>query len=140
MPSGQTSWSAILPSITLPSSASLDDPSSLGTIPSVANETLLRWSAIDPNDASVPPSEMPRWETGSRPGAGRVALPGYVNPGWTSAIVTFIRSTTWLKRITQKEDGSGEEIREERDVETVEEIRVRWQELGKVSVFRRVRV
>lgn len=74
------------------------------------------------------------------PGAGRVALAGYVNPGWTSAVVTFIRSKTTVDRIGEKEDGSGEEVREEKELETVEEIRVRWQELGKVGVFRRVRV
>lgn len=140
VPSGQVSWSAMLPSLTLPSNASLEDPTSLGTIPSVSNETLLRWSAIDVNDPLVPESERPRWEAGSVPGAGRVALSGYVNPGWTSAVITFIRSITTVDRVREKEDGSGEEVREEKKLETVEEIRVRWQELGKVGVFKRVRV
>lgn len=37
-------------------------------------------------------------------------------------------------------DGEGEGEGKRKEVETVEEIRVRWKELGKVGVFRRVRV
>lgn len=120
----------MLPCLTLPSNASLSAPTtSLGSIPSVSNADLLRWSAYDPSD-SRSTADIPRWETGAVAGAGRVALSGFVNPGWTSAVITFIRSSKVVK------GPSDEEV----VVNSVEEIRVRWAELGKVGVFKRVRV
>lgn len=121
----------MLPPLTLPSTASLSSPStSLGTIPSVSNANLLRWCAYDPSDPRSSSADIPRWETGAVAGAGRVALSGFVNPGWTSAVITFVSSAT----VVQGPSG------EEGVVHSVEEIRVRWAELGKVGVFKRVRV
>lgn len=54
-------------------------------------------------------------------------------------MVTFIRSSVRFTKIKEREDGTGWE-EEERIVEAVEEIRVRWAELGKVGIFKRVRV
>ncbi|ORY75015.1 hypothetical protein BCR35DRAFT_306425 [Leucosporidium creatinivorum] len=139
VPSGQLSWTASLPSLTLPSTVSLSAPStSLGPIPSVRNSDLLRWSSYDPSDPRSSTPDIPRWETGAVAGAGRVALSGFVNPGWTGAVVTFVRSTTVVEG-GYDEDAAQTE-RERREVEGVEEIRVRWAELGKVGVFKRVRV
>jgi hypothetical protein len=96
----------------------------------VSNADLLHWSAYDPSDPRSSSADIPRWEAGAVAGAGRVALSGFVNPGWTSAVITFIRSSTVVK------GPSGEEGL----VHSVEEIRVRWAELGKVGVFKRARV
>jgi len=52
-----------------------------------------------------------------------------------SAVGTFIRST---KRVPRPEP-DGSESAEWVDVDVVDEIRVRWKELGCVSVFKRVR-
>lgn len=87
--SGQISWSAVLDPFELTSPAvpsagyvgSLEG-ADLGTVPSVSNETLLRWAASDPAVEGV---EQPRWEAGSVPGAGQIALVGFVHRSWTGA-------------------------------------------------------
>lgn len=104
------------------------DPASLGTVPSVTNETLLRWS--DPTWRAR--GEEPRWDEATLVGLGRVALSGFVNPSWTTAAVTCIRSSVAVP--------VGEEMGSVTIVDTVDELRMRWAELGRVGVFKRMRV
>ncbi len=54
--------------------------------------------------------------------------------------MTFIRSTKQAARAAQPAFEGAEPATETRDVDVVDEIRVRWKELGCVSVFKRVRI
>lgn len=155
VPSGQQSWNAFLSPTYVPKSQDplhalsptsvpeSQDPlhaASMGTVPSVTNETLLRWATQDPTLSSYNGADGPRWDEVTLDGAGRVALSGFVNPGWTSAAITLIRSSTRVTRLKYDARDDGEVGEEVKVVDTVEEIRLRWPELGKVGVFCRVRV
>lgn len=108
----------------------------LGTVPSVTNAELLRWSAFDPLATSA---LEPPWTRGTVDGAGHIAGSGFVTPTWINAQLVFVRSAHRVGRETLARDGSGP-VQESREIEVVDEIRLRWRELGKVSCFRRVRV
>ena len=57
-----------------------------------------------------------------------------------SAVVTFIRSSTWVEKVmpSPRSDEPDEVLT--RELVGCDEIRVRWAELGKCGNFRRVRV
>jgi hypothetical protein len=63
------------------------------------------------------------------PGAGQIALAGFVQSSWTEAEVLFVRSSTEVSK------GDVTELRD-----SVEEIRMRWESMSMVSVFKRVRI
>lgn len=127
----QISWVAELPPISLDEYLS----NSFGTVTSVRNSTLLRWSAPPaPGD----PSSTPDWSQGTLEGARHVALSGFIQPSWTPAQIVLIRSEEEVRRVVQ--GTHGEDVEEVRVVEGVEEIRLRWKELGTMGCFRRVRI
>ncbi|KAI5480005.1 metal homeostatis protein bsd2 [Pseudohyphozyma bogoriensis] len=132
VPSGSVSWY-----VDLPPSHPAQDGSEEPTVPSITNEKLVKWSAFDPA-VPTPTRDIPDWEEGTCVGKGHVAYPGFVNPSWTPATATFIRSTKTFTRVVK--DSNGDEVEEERKEDFIEEIRLKWRRLGKVSVFRRVRV
>ncbi|KAL8283753.1 hypothetical protein RQP46_005548 [Phenoliferia psychrophenolica] len=132
VPAGQISWVAELPPLDLSDYTSTN---SLGTVPSVTNEILLRWSSYDPLTAAGP---TPDWDSGTVAGAGHVAMPGFLQDAWIPAQLVFVRSTHKVTREIFSQDGTTS--METREMEVVEEIRLRWSELGKVGVFRRVRL
>ena len=117
VPSGEVSWLAELAS-------TASEPA----LPTVLEADLLAWSN------AVPGSEVAlnaRWHQGTVPALGRgasaradpsdlpVALTGFVQPRWISAQAIFVRDP---------------------DHHGVDEIRVRWPDLGKVASFRRFHV
>ncbi|KAM0756226.1 hypothetical protein T439DRAFT_345058 [Meredithblackwellia eburnea MCA 4105] len=139
VPTGMISWIAELDSIPTEDLS----PTSAGSVDTVTNEDLLHWSSYSPPTAvdrgahSLPPSSplpVPNWSRGTFPAAGRVALTGFVHPSWTPAEVILVRSTV---SVPVENDLGGLKAR---DLPVVDEIRLRWAELGKVSCFRRVRV
>ncbi|GAA6036618.1 hypothetical protein JCM8097_001254 [Rhodosporidiobolus ruineniae] len=146
VPSGQTTWLAVLPpSSSLSSldaaspSSPLSDPSALldGPLPSVSLSHFQHLSALDPLSPAylaLNSGAGPDWSEGTEQGWGRIALPGFTSPSWTGMEVRFLKSETWVER--EGEDGG----KEKRTVESVEEIHVRWPELHKVGVFKRVRI
>lgn len=92
--------------------AFLEDDPVYDNLPTVTNENWLDWS--DTPHQLLNPSV---WGMGTRRARGRVALQGYVQSRWSIAESLFIRT-----------EGTG----------AVDEIRLRWLELGKVAVFKRV--
>ncbi|GAA5857024.1 hypothetical protein JCM8547_007922 [Rhodosporidiobolus lusitaniae] len=157
VPSGQTSWVALLPSPELanfPSPSSPASPSSLsatstmtdpsplldGPLPSTSLSLFTHLSSLDPFSpaySALNNGSGPDWSEGTVSHAwGRIATPGFAEASWTGAEVRFLRSEVKVRR--EREQGEGEE--EERLFESVEEIHLRWGELHKVSCFKRVRV
>lgn len=95
------------------------------------------------------------WSEGTTQGVGQIALSGFLQPGWTSAQVRFIRSKITLKRnrltgetsrVGKGEGRNGGSDEYEGDdwqakvVESVDEIQLKWLELNKIAVFKRVRI
>ncbi|SGY31342.1 BQ5605_C002g01223 [Microbotryum silenes-dioicae] len=132
VPSGQISWA--VPLSPIEEVASSIDQVNLGTIPSVRNEQLLQWSAFDPDDWNGS-QEVPDWDQGTMEGWGRVAAVGFSNAGATPTQMIFIRST---ETIEPPPDAPLEA--ETKRIDVVEEIRLRWTEMGKTAVFKRVRL
>ncbi|KAM0793324.1 hypothetical protein ACM66B_000782 [Microbotryomycetes sp. NB124-2] len=145
VPSGQPSWKVFLPDHETSSSSSslseselndennVGEAASVGTIQTITEETFLRWCETSGGRETD-------WDRVTHPGAGRVALSGYVNPDWTRAQFVFIKSVHTF----DAEGGDGatdlKQLRDRRERHVVDEIRVRWPELGKVACFRRVRI
>ncbi|GAA5945209.1 hypothetical protein JCM1841_002575 [Sporobolomyces salmonicolor] len=138
VPSGQTSWIAFLgPLPASPSLAHLLD----GPVPSIRADTLARYHAADPaSTAYAARGGRPDWEQGTTRAVGQIALSGFLQPSWTGATVRFVRGETEVKRVMHRERGGPGDRDETKTVETVEEIQLRWTELNKVAVFRRVRI
>lgn len=108
------------------------------------------------------------WNEGTTDGVGQIALSGFLQPGWTRARVRFIRATTTVRvdrktgakrlvRVVEEEGKSALVVAEgenndddrgrdkddkyvEQVIESVEEIQLRWTELNKIAVFKRVRI
>ncbi|GAA5891055.1 hypothetical protein JCM6882_006403 [Rhodosporidiobolus microsporus] len=163
VPSGQTSWLALLPSPELsslpslsvspaspasPSSPSsplspLADPSPLldGPLPTLSASLFDHYSSLDPLSQPYL-ARPPDWSAGlAERGWGRIALTGFTSPSWVGAEVRFLREEVRVRRDRGAEGGEGEDGEEdERVVESVEEIHLAWRELHKVAKFRRVRV
>ncbi|GAA5951475.1 hypothetical protein JCM21900_001575 [Sporobolomyces salmonicolor] len=140
VPSGQTSWIAFLgPLPASPSLAHLLD----GPVPSIRADTLERYHAADPaSTAYAARGGRPDWEQGTTRAVGQIALGGFLQPSWTGATVRFVRGETEVTRVSvpHREGGGRGDRAETKTVETVEEIQLRWTELNKVAVFRRVRI
>ncbi|BGP44725.1 hypothetical protein JCM10450v2_000539 [Rhodotorula kratochvilovae] len=131
VPSGQTSWLAILPG-----SPRHAHPLT-ATLPSVSLSTFQHLSSLDPSSPAYQALNSgagPDWRAGTARGFGRIALTGFASPSWTGAQVRFLRHEVRVAR--EREDGETEE----KTVESVEEIHLRWDDLQKVGVFRRVRI
>ncbi|GAA5859738.1 hypothetical protein JCM1840_006432 [Sporobolomyces johnsonii] len=149
VPSGQTSWIAFLSP--LPASPALSHLLD-GPVPSIRADTLERYHAADPSTAAYAArGDRPDWELGTARAVGQIALSGFLQPSWTGATVRFVRRETEVVRSRHYRDGFGGgggggggegegDGRESKMVETVEEIQLRWAELNKVAVFRRVRI
>ncbi|SCV68739.1 BQ2448_860 [Microbotryum intermedium] len=135
VPSGQLSWG--VPLSPIEQVVRSIDEVTLGSVPSVTNEQLLRWSVVDPDDPSTlnGMQEMPDWDQGTLEGWGRVAAVGFSNAGATPAKMTFIRSTESLEPPPDAPVGA-----EVKRFDVVEEIRLRWTDMGKTAVFNRVRL
>ncbi|GAA5918241.1 hypothetical protein JCM8208_007645, partial [Rhodotorula glutinis] len=141
VPSGQTSWVAILPP-----SPRHSHPLT-ATVPSVALSTIERLSELDPHSAqylALNNGAGPDWSVGTARAHGRIALTGFASPSWTTAQVRFLRSEVRVRRARSASErgggGEGEEQGEERTIESVEELHLRWEDLQKVGIFRRVRI
>lgn len=132
--SAQTSWIAILPAA--PLSTHLDDLAD-GPVPSVDAAAFHHLSALDPalpayrglNNGSGPD-----WTEGCVRAYGRIALTGYTSPSYSPAEVRFLRRRTEVRNPDQD---APDRVR---TVETIEEIHVRWLEMHKVTVFKRMRI
>ncbi|GAA5972315.1 hypothetical protein JCM11641_002404 [Rhodosporidiobolus odoratus] len=149
VPSGQTSWIALLPSsstslsgLSSLSSASpsspLSDISTLldGPVPTVSKSQFQHLSSLDPHSTAyraLNNGAGPDWTLGTARGYGRIAMTGFTTPSWTPAEVRFFREATVVRT-----EGEGEG--EAKTLETVEEIHLKWEELHKVACFRRVRI
>ncbi|GJN91574.1 hypothetical protein Rhopal_004597-T1 [Rhodotorula paludigena] len=121
VPSGQTSWVALLPSLTSP------------VLPTIPLRTFQHLSSLDPfNPAyeALNNGAGPDWQRGTARAFGRIALTGFANPSWTHAEVRFLSTEVEVAR-------PGDEVETR---ESVEEIHLRWDELQKVGVFKRVRI
>ncbi|GAA6004292.1 hypothetical protein JCM10207_000654 [Rhodosporidiobolus poonsookiae] len=134
VPAGQTTWVAVLPSPEL--SARALSPAALvdGPVPSVSKSRFDHLASLDPLSreyAAVNRGAGPDWREGTARAWARVALTGFTSASWTAAEARFLRSET----VVRSEDGE-----EERTLETVEEIQLRWDELHKVGCFRRMRI
>lgn len=132
VPSGQTSWLAILPA-----SAASDRPSAIsdGPVPSVRAETFHHLSSLDPSSPvyqGLNNGAGPDWLEGCVRGYGRIALTGYTSPSYSPAEIRFLRSEVKL----QRPDQPGEQ----HIVQSIEEIHVRWLEMHKVTTFKRMRI
>ncbi|GAA5980689.1 hypothetical protein JCM10908_001738 [Rhodotorula pacifica] len=132
VPSGQTSWIAILPAAPMsPHLANLAD----GPVPSVSAAQFHHLSSLDPTSPSYQGMNNgagPDWTAGCVRAYGRIALTGYTSPSYSPAEVRFLRHENKIRK--------PEQPHEERTVETIEEIHVRWLEMHKVTVFKRMRV
>ena len=128
VPAGEVSWIAQLGEIDVEHPSLLVE-SLYGTIPTISNSTLLDRAKDGPNDPVHPDTGVP--------GVGRIALSGFVQPSWTESTLTFIRSS---HEVSQDDRRKGEEGVEPRMIDSCEEIRLRWPQLGKVGNFRRVRL
>ncbi|KAK4055333.1 hypothetical protein OIV83_000616 [Microbotryomycetes sp. JL201] len=141
VPSGQPSWKVFLPGHEANIADATADDGEVeygrlgpGMVETITEETFLRWCEG---------SEVADWDRVTHYGAGRVALSGYVNPDWTRAQFIFIKSLHKVKcGCRQDDDGLCDHVNVQMQDErvVVDEIRVRWPELGKVSCFRRVRI
>ena len=127
VPAGEVSWIAQLGEIDVEAS-NLPIESLYGTISTISNSTLLDRANDGPNDPVRPEAGVP--------GVGRIALSGFVQPSWTDSTLTFIRST---HEVVEEDGGEGNGGDGVRLVDSCEEIRLRWPQLGKVGNFRRVR-
>lgn len=140
------------------------------SIPSISDDKWTRMNQRDPNRAPGATFSAADWLEGTTKGVGQIALSGFLQPGWTAARVRFVRTETTLERnrvtgqvrrlkvepepsrvglshgderqdreaaVQEEED---EEEWETRVVESVEEIQLRWAELNKIALFRRVRI
>lgn len=90
-------------------------------LPTVRRADWQAWSDLPPHTArlsSIGAASTPRWDEGSVQAAGRVAFTGFLDTRFIDAQATFVR----------EENGH------------VDEIRVKWHEMGKVSTFRRIRL
>lgn len=68
-------------------------------------------------------------------------MAGFIQPSWTPATLTFIRSTHSVPLpSTRSRDSASTSDVEMADVQLCDEIRLRWAELGKVGSFKRVRI
>ncbi|BGP12683.1 hypothetical protein JCM10213_008821 [Rhodosporidiobolus nylandii] len=141
VPSGQISWVALLPSPELAGlsssspSSPLHDPSVLldGPLPSISRTKWAHLSSLDPSTpayTALNSGAGPDWTEGTAPAYGRIALTGFTSASWAGAEVRFIRGGTVMR---------GTREGEEKTLETVEEIHLRWEELHKVGCLRRVR-
>ncbi|GAA5826917.1 hypothetical protein JCM11251_002160 [Rhodosporidiobolus azoricus] len=165
VPSGQTSFMALLPSPELSSLPSLSvspsspaspnspfsplvDPSSLldGPLPSMSLSRFNHHSSLDPTTPAYL-ARPPDWSEGlAERGWGRIALTGFTSPSWVAAEVRFLTEEVTVGRDGRsREPGSrseeGDEQAERQETyERVEEIHLAWRELHKVAKFRRVRV
>ncbi|GAA5926497.1 hypothetical protein JCM3775_001034 [Rhodotorula graminis] len=89
VPSGQTSWVAILP----PSSRHSHPLAA--TVPTVPLSTFERLSELDPHSPqylALNNGAGPDWSVGTARAYGRIALTGFASPSWTGAQVRFLRS------------------------------------------------
>lgn len=129
---GQTSWLAILPAAAMSTHlANLAD----GPVPSVEADKFHLLSSLDPSSASYQSLNNgtgPDWTEGCVRAYGRIALTGYTSPSYSPAEVRFLRRETRLC--------NPDRLEEVRTVETIEEIHVRWLEMHKVTVFKRMRI
>ncbi|GAA6047156.1 hypothetical protein JCM3770_006927 [Rhodotorula araucariae] len=142
VPSGQTSWLAILPG-----SPQRAHPLT-ATLPTVPRETFQHLSSLDPSSAAyhaLNNGAGPDWRAGTARAFGRIALTGFASPSWTGAQVRFLRNEVRVvlrdeadRRRRRRRQGDQEPV--EKTVETVDEIHLRWDDLQKVSVFKRVRI
>lgn len=149
VPSGELSWEAVLGG-SEPSNNN-EEGGEMGTVTSVHADDLLRWSSLstayedEQRLLNVSSAGMNgRWSAGRYPARGRFAMTGFVQPGWMEATATLVRNTIHLDpeaEIDVDVDGRvrGEDT-SERSVEVVNEIRVAWPAMGKVSVFKRVEI
>ncbi|GAA5885820.1 hypothetical protein JCM3774_002113, partial [Rhodotorula dairenensis] len=132
VPSGQTSWIAILPAAPMSTHlANLAD----GPVPSVDADSFHHWSALDPSlpaYRNLNNGAGPDWTEGCVRAYGRIALTGYTSPSYSPAEVRLLRHRTKLRNPEQPDEA--------RTVETIEEIHVRWLEMHKVTVFKRMRI
>ncbi|GAA5834279.1 hypothetical protein JCM9279_004266 [Rhodotorula babjevae] len=137
--SPQTSWVAILPP-----SPRHSHPLT-ATVPTVPLSTFEDLSELDPHSAAylaLNNGAGPDWSVGTARAFGRIALTGFASPSWTGAQVRFLKSEVRVRRARSAGDEGreGEGQWEERSIETVEELHLRWEDLQKVGVFKRVRV
>lgn len=106
-----------------------------GPVPSVDAEKFHLLSSLDPSSAayqSLNNGAGPDWTEGCVTAYGRIALTGYTSPSYSPAEIRFLRRETRLCNPDRPD--------EERTVETIEEIHVRWLEMHKVTVFKRMRI
>ncbi|KAK4050511.1 hypothetical protein OIO90_005094 [Microbotryomycetes sp. JL221] len=96
------------------------DDVSIGTITSITYDQFLQYC-----DPATRPAHQD-WGERFYVGNGRVALTGFVNPSRIGAEFVFIKSTV--------------DVGQGHHQHVVDEIRVRWLQLGKVACFRRVRM
>jgi len=151
VPSGETTWIAFLDQLA-PSSSSFDDIN--GPVPSISKGKWDAMNQLDPITTNARYSSVD-WSEGTTQGVGQIALSGFLQPGWTSAQVRFIRSKITLKRnrltgetsrVGKGEGRNGGSDEYEGDdwqakvVESVDEIQLKWLELNKIAVFKRVRI
>ncbi|GAA5910580.1 uncharacterized protein JCM6883_003222 [Sporobolomyces salmoneus] len=160
VPSGETTWIAFLDSTSSSSTAASPPLNLSNPIPTISKEKWIEMNRFDPNPSSssmITGRETRRrrygsedWEEGTTKGVGQIALSGFLQPGWTRAKVRFVREKTRVRvnrrtgerRIVAHDEGTEEEEGEweEKVFESVEEIQLRWTELNKIAVFKRVRI
>ncbi|GAA5956408.1 hypothetical protein JCM3765_005653 [Sporobolomyces pararoseus] len=163
VPSGETTWIAFLdePTDSSPAASSSKNHRDLSaeadSVPSISSEKWTSMNQLDPSSAEGRARgrfSSQDWLEGTTKGVGQIALSGFLQPGWTEARVRFIRSKISLFRNRQTGEVSrvdsiaeglrgGEEKVEDWDrktVESVEEIQLRWSEMNKIAVFKRVRI
>ncbi|GAA5923739.1 uncharacterized protein JCM15063_003747 [Sporobolomyces koalae] len=187
VPSGETTWIAFLDEVQARPLESTrlhhhrrnDDMGSsedcLFDLP-ISTISQEKWDSINRQDPNrTPRVRMTDWNEGTTEGVGQIALSGFLQPGWTSASVRFIRSRFVVRKhretgrvvVTKdqtvptpattferdddvlldsrdrggaEEEKGGEEDWETTSYESVEEIQLRWAEMNKIAIFKRVRI
>lgn len=121
VPPGEISWRCDLPDAV--SESELDNfEKDAGMVETTTFHDICALYAWQADSGVVAPD----WTAGIYRGQGQIALTGFMNSSYVPVFVQLVRSTVSLSSAEP--------------VASVEEIRLMWHELGKVTTFKRVRV